>query len=150
MLRNNLLISLFTKLMAKHHVKTKFVLVGGWNTIFGYGVFCLLDTVFSYLFSPRYIAYMSAMVLGRIIAVINAYIFHKYITFKSTVRGKGIIIEFFRFSMTYVVTFCLSLILLPFFVEIYHITPKISVAIIILICTIISYLGHSRFSFKLE
>lgn len=150
MVRNNLLNSLFTELMAKHHVKTKFVLVGGWNTIFGYGVFCLLDTVFSYLFSTRYIAYMSAMVLGQIIAIVNAYIFHKYITFKSTVKGKGIIIEFFRFSMTYGVTFCLSLILLPSFVEIFHITPKISAAIIILICTIISYLGHSRFSFKRE
>ena len=93
---------------------------------------------------------MSAMVLGQIIAVINAYIFHKYVTFKSAVKGKGIIIEFFRFSMTYGVTFCLSLVLLPFFVEIFHIPPKISGAFVILICTVVSYLGHSRFSFKLE
>lgn len=131
-------------------MKLKFVLVGVWNTIFGYSAFCLLDTLFSYLFSTRYIAYMCAMVLGQIIAVINAYIFHKYVTFESAVKGKGMIIEFFRFSMTYGVTFCLSLILLPFFVEIFHIPPKVSGAFVILICTIISYLGHSRFSFKLE
>lgn len=148
--RNDALKSSLSELMAKHDVKVKFVLVGVWNTIFGYSVFCLLDTLFSHLFSARYIAYMSAMVLGQIIAVINAYIFHKYITFKSTVKGKGIIIEFLRFFMTYVVTFCLSLILLPLFVEIGHITPKISGAFVILICTIISYLGHSRFSFRLQ
>ena len=64
--------------------------------------------------------------------------------------GKDVIIEFLRFCLTYVVTFCLSLILLPFFVEIFKIRPKISAAIVIFICTVISYIGHSRFSFKHE
>lgn len=136
------------KLMATHNVKVKFIIVGIWNTIFGYGIFCLFDTFFAWLLSSRSTAYMSAMVLAQILAVINAYIFHKYITFKSEVKGKAIIAEFFRFSMTYAVIFCLSLVLLPALVEIGHITPKIAAAIIILICTIISYLGHSRFSFR--
>jgi putative flippase GtrA len=149
-MRNNALKFSLVDLLAKHRVKVKFVLVGIWNTIFGYSVFCLLDTLFSHLFATRYVAYMSAMVLGQIIAIINAYISHKYITFKSRVRGRKIIIEFFRFSMTYAVTFCLSLILLPIFAESFHITPKISGAIVILICSVISYLGHSRFSFKLK
>ena len=149
-MRNNALKFFLVDLMAKHCVKVKFVLVGIWNTIFGYSVFCLLDTLFSNIFATRYIAYMSAMVLGQVIAIINAYIFHKYVTFKSRVRGREMIIEFLRFSMTYAVIFCLNLILLPIFVEIFHITPKISVAILILICTAISYLGHSRFSFKVK
>lgn len=147
---NNALKFSLTNLLSKHRVKVKFVLVGIWNTIFGYSVFCLLDTLFSHQFATRYIAYMSALVLQWIIAIINAYISHKYITFKSRVRGREMIIEFFRFSMTYAVTFCLSLILLPIFVEIFHIAPKISFAILILICAAISYLGHSRFSFKLK
>lgn len=149
-MRNSALKFSLVDLLAKHRIKVKFVLVGVWNTIFGYSVFCLLDILFSHLFATRYIAYMSAMVLGQIIAIINAYVSHKYITFKSKVRGRKIIIEFFRFSMTYAVTFCLSLVLLPTFVEIFHITPKISGAVAILICTIISYLGHSRFSFRIK
>ena len=88
------------------------------------------------------------MVLGQIIATINAFIFHRYVTFKSEVKGKDIIFEFFRFCMTYVVTFLLSLILLPFFVEIFNVHPRQSGAIIIIICSVISYLGHSRFTFK--
>lgn len=144
------LISSFAALKTKHQVKAKFVLVGIWNTIFGYSIFCLFDTLFEIAFSQRYIAYMSAMILGRIFAVINAYVGHKYITFKSKAKGKAIIAEFFRFSMTYVVTFCLSLVLLPALVEIGHFHPKIAVAIIILLCTVISYLGHSRFSFKIK
>ena len=116
-------------------------MVGIWNTIFGYLIFFILDTTFETLFNKRYFAYMSAMVLGQIIATVNAFIFHKYVTFKSEVRGKGIIPEFFRFCLTYVLTFFLSIIMLPFFVEMMHILPRIAAAIIILICTVISYVG---------
>ena len=145
---NKALKSLMTDLLAKQYTKGKFVLVGIWNTIFGYFVFYLLDTILPFFIPTRYVAYMSAMFLAQVIAVTNAYIFHKYITFNSKAKGKGILFEFLRFSMTYVVTLCLSLILLPLFVEIFHITPKISGAMIIPICTVVSYLGHSRFSFR--
>ena len=136
------------KLMPMHDEKANFVLVGIWNTIFGYGIFCLFDTLFAWLLSSRSVAYMSAMVLANPLAVINAYICHKYITFKSEVKGKAIIFEFLRFSTAYVTTFSLSLILLPTLVEIGHIHPKIAAAIIILICTGISYFAHSMFSFR--
>jgi len=138
----------FGKLLVKDEVKVKFVLVGIWNTIFGYAVFFVLDSIFEDIFTKRYFAYMLAMVLGQIIATINAFLFHKYITFKSKVRGWGIILEFFRFCLTYVFTFSLSLILFPFFVELINIHPRITGAIVILICTLISYVGHSRFSFN--
>ena len=128
--------------LESHYVKSRFVVVGIWNTIFGYGVFCLLETLFTQLFSSKFASYMVAMVLAQILAVTNAFIWHKYITFKSKVKGKAIIAEYFRFSATYVVTFVLGLVLLPAFVEIMHMTPKIAAAIITLICMVFSYLGH--------
>lgn len=130
------------------HVKTKFVIVGIWNTVFGYGIFCLLDTHFTWLFSTRAAAYMSAMVLSLILSVTSAYICHKYITFKSKAKGREIIGEYLRFFTTYFFTICLNLILLPVFVEIVHIHPKIAAAVTTLLCTVASYLGHSRFSFR--
>jgi putative flippase GtrA len=126
----------------------RFVLVGIWNTIFGYGAFCLLDTIFAHLLMARYAAYMAAMILGQVIAVINAYVFHKYITFRSHAKGKAIIAEFFRFSTTYGVTFVLSVAMLPALVEIGHLHPKVAAAVTVLLCTMVSYLGHSRFSFQ--
>jgi len=141
-------INSFAALRTRHNVKSKFVFVGIWNGIFGYGVFFLLDISFAWLLSSGAGAYMCAMVLAQILAIINAYICHKYITFKSEAKGRAIITEFFRFSTTYVVTFCLSLVLLPAFVEIGHISPKISGAIVMLICAVISYFGHSTISFK--
>ena len=136
-----------TEFIAKYHVKIRFLVVGVWNTIFGYLVFVGFDILFTSFFTKRYVSYMSAAVLSNVLAIINAYIFHKYITFKSKIKGVGIIVEFLKFSTTYIVTFCLSLILLPFFVEVMNLDPKIAAAVVILCCTIISYLGHSRFSF---
>lgn len=131
-----------------HQKKIRFVLVGVWNTIFGYLVFVVCDYLFENLFSPRCIAYMSAAVLSNILAIINAYIFHKLITFQSLVRGKAIIIEFARFFSTYLFSMILGLILLPVSVEVLGIVPRISAALLIPVTIIISYIGHSRFSFK--
>jgi putative flippase GtrA len=135
-------------LLIKHNLKLRFLIVGGWNTIFGYLVFVLLETLFSKILSPRYVAYMSAMVLGQIIAVINAFIFHKHFTFRSRTKGKEMLKEFFRFTTTYIFTFVLSLIFLPILVEVFNIMPKIAGAILTFIISIVSYIGHSQFSFK--
>ena len=135
-------------LWLNHQKKVRFVLVGVWNTIFGYLVFVACDYLFERLFSPRYIAYMSAAVLSNILAIINAYIFHKHITFQSTVRGKAILVEFARFFSTYIFSMILGLILLPVSVEAFGIEPRISAALLIPVTTVISYIGHSRFSFR--
>ena len=133
---------------AQHHMKARFVAVGIWNTIFGYGIFCLFETLFTRHFSTKFAGYMVAMVVAQVLAVTNAYICHKFITFRSKAKGKAIITEYFRFYTTYIVTFILGLVLLPAFVEIMQMTPKIAAAVITLICTVVSYLGHSRFSFR--
>jgi putative flippase GtrA len=123
-------------------------MVGIWNTIFGYLLFVGIDTLFSYIFAKRYVAYMSAAIIANVIAIINAYISHKYVTFKSRVRGSGIIKEFARFFSSYLFSFILGLILLPLIVEMFHIDPKIAAALILIVTVIISYLSHSRFSFR--
>lgn len=130
-----------------HQVKIRFFFIGFWNTIFSYLIYIGFDYIFTLIFQKRYFAYMTAAILSNIIATISAFFFHKHITFKSTVRGKGVIIEFLKFYSTYAATTILSFVLLPFFVEIFKIDPKISGALLIPIVAITSYCGHSRFSF---
>lgn len=91
---------------------------------------------------------MLGMVISNVISILNAYIFHKFITFKSYVKGIGLAGEFFRFSATYLLTFCFSLGMLPLFVLVMGIDPKIAGAMVILFCTGISYVPYSRFSFS--
>ncbi len=135
------------QLWSEHQVKIRFFIIGVWNTIFGYLFYVGLDYVFSLVFQKRYVAYMSAAILSNIISTISAFLFHKHITFKSTVRGKGVIFEFFKFYSTYTVTNILGLVLLPVFVEVFKIDPKIAGALLIPVVAVISYFGHSRFSF---
>lgn len=135
-------------LYKKHGMKIRFVVVGVWNTLLGYGVFVLFDVLFSGIFETRYMAYMTANVLSNVIAVLNAYIFHKFVTFRIRTKGRSAIVEFFRFSLTYVGTFLLSILLLPLCVEFIGLNPRLAAAVIILICVIVSYVGHSRFSFR--
>ena len=130
-----------------HQVKIRFFLIGIWNTIFGYGTYIGLDYLFAMIFQKRYVAYMMAALLSNIIGTTSAFLFHKYITFKSSVKGMGVIGEYFRFYSTYTVTNILGLALLPVFVEVFKIDPKISGALLIPITAIVSYYGHSRFSF---
>lgn len=135
-------------LLMEQNVKVKFVIIGIWNTLFGYAVFFGFDTLFTHLIPTRHMAYLTAMALSNVLSIINAYVFHKYVTFKSDVKGMGIIREFIRFTTTYVVAICLSLALMPVFVEILRFNPKVAAAVVMLICVVISYVGHSRFSFS--
>jgi len=138
---------LWKQLWSNHQVKIRFFFIGVWNTIFGYLVYISLDYLLASIFQKRYIAYMTAAVLSNIIATISAFLFHKHITFKSTVRGIGVVIEFIKFYSTYTVTNILGLVLLPVFVEVFKIDPKIAGALLIPLVAVVSYFGHSRFSF---
>jgi putative flippase GtrA len=135
------------QLWLTHQIKIRFFFIGIWNTIFGYITYVGLDYLFTFVFQKRYVAYMMAAILSNIIATTSAFLFHKHITFKSTVRGKGVVIEYFKFYSMYTVTNVLSLALLPFFVEVLKIDPKIAGALLIPVIAIVSYFGHSRFSF---
>ena len=134
-------------LWLNQQTKVRFVLVGIWNTIFGYLIFVGLDYLFNLIFSPRYVAYMSAAVFSNIIAVTNAYFFHKHLTFKSETRGMAAFHEYIRFYIAYLFMFVTSLILLPIFIEFLYLDPKIAAAVITLILTVVSYISHSHFSF---
>jgi len=136
------------QLWLDHQLKIRFLIIGAWNTIFGYGSFLFLYWFLSFFLTPRFMAYMTASIVGNIIAMTNAFIFHKYFTFKSSEQGLDALREYFRFGGTFLFNFILGLILLPFCVEVFGMTPQVSAAVIILICTVFSYIGHSRFSFR--
>jgi len=129
-------------------VFSRFVVVGIWNTIFGYGVYVALDCLFERVFASRAAAYLSAAVLSNILAIANAYVFHKYVTFRSSARGWAMVPEFLRFFSTYLVSIFAGLVALPVFVEVVGIDPKIAGALVIPVTTLVSWLGHSRYSFR--
>ena len=132
---------------AKHQLKLRFLAVGVWNTIFGYLAFFFLETVFSHYAGAGAHTYMLAIVLGNAAAMLMAYSLHRIITFRSTSSGKKMLAEFGRFVLGNTVTLVLSVVLLPVFVEIFGLTPKLAAAFVTLLCVGISYGAHSRITF---
>ncbi len=128
--------------------KVRFLLVGAWNTLFGYVAFVALFEAFSGVFRTRYFAYTTAQVVSWIIAVLNAYLFHKHLTFRSTARGRVAFLEFLRFVQTYVAMFFLGLALLPFLVEVVGLSPRVAALVGTGIGVVVSYVGHRFLTFR--
>jgi putative flippase GtrA/SAM-dependent methyltransferase len=126
----------------------RYLLVGAWNTAFGYGLFAGL----TYALTGRVAhAYMLASVLASVIAITSAFFLHKTFVFRT--KGNALR-EFLRMNAVYGATTLLGLVLLPILV---YVTtrivgagwaPYLSQAILIPVGTLAGFVGHKRFSFR--
>src|ERR1035437_2877843 len=82
-----------------------YLVVGGWNTVFGYFIWAVLQFLLG-----NHLHYLVVVLISWPIAVLNAYVGYRYSVFRS--RG-SILREFPRFSLVYVVTLVVNLALLP-------------------------------------
>lgn len=127
-------------LFIKHRSKVAYLLVGGWNTLFGYGSFALLYMFFSGRLHPVVI-----LTISYVLSITNAFIGYKMFVF----RTKGnILLEYLRFYVVYGVSFAINLILLPVFMNLILLDAYASQALIMILTVIGSYIFHKRFTFR--
>jgi putative flippase GtrA len=126
--------------ITKHEQKIRYLMIGGWNTVFGYGVFAGL-----YFWLSNSVHYLFILSLSYIISITNAYIGYKLFVFKT--RG-NILREYFRFYLVYGVSFIFNLATLSLFVETLNFNMYVAQAIVTLITILGSYMLHKNFSFK--
>jgi putative flippase GtrA len=127
----------------------RYLLVGGWNTLFGYCIYAL----FTALLMPRLrFGYIYAAVFSNLIAITVAYFGYKFLVFKT--RG-NYISEWFRCILVYGSGLLPGLILLPLLVEGLHhgfhlqsSAPYIAGALLTGFTVIYSFFGHKHFSFR--
>ena len=117
-----------------------YLVVGGWNTVFGYGAWALMQ----YLLGG-YLHYLVVIVLAWPIAVLNAYLGYRYIVFRS--RGP-VLRELPRFSLVYLVTLVVNLALLPIALRVLPFSIYVVQALFTGVVVVCSYLGHKYFSFR--
>lgn len=127
------------RIYQKHQEKINYLLVGGWNTVFGYLTFVALY----YLFHAV-IHYIFLLIISNVLSITNAYAGYKIFVFKT--EG-NYLREYMRFYLVYGFTIALNLALLPLVVEILHVNPVIGQAFVMVFNVIVSYFGHKYFSF---
>jgi putative flippase GtrA len=119
--------------------QVQYLVVGGWNTFFGYAAWAVLQYLFGDVVDYRLI-----IIASYPIAIANAYVTHRYIVFRS--HGP-ILREIPRFSFVYVLTLLANLLLLPVLLEVIPLSIYLVQGIFLVGVVITSYIGHRYFSF---
>ena len=117
-----------------------YLVVGGWNTAFGYGSWALIQFLLG-----GYLHYLVVIVLAWPIAVLNAYLGYRYIVF----RSQGPVLEELpRFSLVYLATLLVNLALLPVALSVLPFSIYVVQALFTAVVVVCSYLGHKYYSFR--
>ena len=127
----------------------RYLMVGVWNTVFGYSLYALLTA----LLMPRMrFGYIYASVASNLIAITVAYFCYKIFIFKT--QG-NYVVEWLRCILVYGSALLPGLVLLPLLVEGLHYgfhlgrsAPYIAGAVLTGLTVIYSFLGHKNFSFR--
>ena len=120
----------------------RFLIFGGINTVIGYGLFALFE-----LFLGKYIGYLGSLYVSYALATILAFYLHRRFTFRASTSGK-VVVDFLRFQSVYLVSLLVNTAALPLLVEWFGLKPLVAQAVIVVITTAISYVGHKWFSFR--
>jgi putative flippase GtrA len=122
--------------------KFRYLIIGGYNTIFGYGVFALL-----WLLWGQTLNYIVILIISQVIAVTNAFFSYRILVFRKKGGGWS---DFTRFNAVYLGAFIFNVLALPVLIEGINIHPLVAQALLVIVTVVASYLMHRRFSFRLS
>lgn len=123
-----------------HSEKLRYLLVGGWNTFFGY-----LTGVGLFLMLGNYFHIVLIAIISNAIPITMSFFTYKILVFKT--RGQWIS-EYLKCYLVYGVNALLGIFLLWLFVDHLSINIWLAQGAIIIMTAIFSYLLHKRFTFK--
>ncbi|MBE6450517.1 MAG: ChbG/HpnK family deacetylase [Alphaproteobacteria bacterium] len=121
----------------KLNQKVRFVLVGGFNTVFAYMVFALL---FALIGMP----YLWALIVQYFITINVSVLTMRYYVFKSEGDFWS---EFCKAWSVYIFMFVFNSLALSFLVEICRLNELVAQALYLVVSTILTYILHKYFSF---
>jgi putative flippase GtrA len=126
--------------------RVAFLIVGGANTAIGFALFIVIELVWGgTLDSAIGPVFASVVVLlaSHVIAVLIAFALYRRFVFR--VSGH-VLRDLVRFESVYLVSIAINVVSLPLLVQ-FGVNRIVAQALILLVTTVLSYFGHSRFSF---
>lgn len=120
--------------------RVRFVLAGALNTAFGFACFVFYQHVVG-----QHWGYMWSLALAHVTSVLFAFGTHRWFVFR--VSG-GVLRDLWRFESVYLASIGMNAVFLPAAVELAHLPVLVAQALITAVGVVLSWLGHSRFSFR--
>ncbi|WP_298227299.1 GtrA family protein [Gryllotalpicola sp.] len=125
----------------------RFLLVGGFNFLFGFAVFLAVNATVGLAIDRAgqpVVASIADVLISHVISSITAFALYRIFVFR--VKGK-LLIDFLRFQSVNLINLVANTVLLPTLVAAG--LPRIPTqAGLVLVLTVVSYLGHRYFSFR--
>lgn len=118
----------------------RYLVVGGWNTLFGIGLFALMFWALQ-----RWLHYQVIVAVAWALSVINAFACYKFFVFRT--RGH-VWRELARCYVVYTAALAAQMAGMWVLVEGGGLHPVVANILVTFIVVVISYLGHKLFSFK--
>ena len=122
--------------------KVRFLMVGGFNTVFGYALFA---GFYRLLFAALPFGYLLSLAASYAVAVTVAFFLYRRFVFPVVGRVRR---DFLAFLGVNAVAIAVNFVLLPVLVEILGVRPLIAQAVVVVCTTLISYFGHRSISFR--
>ncbi|MGO9100177.1 MAG: GtrA family protein [Mycobacterium sp.] len=130
-----------------HDQRVAFLLVGGINTVVGFGIFVACSETVGHFVDRRFGTVAGSLVtvgISHVLGVLFAFVMHRRFVFR--VRGH-VLRDLVRFESVYLTTFGINAVALTVLVELgLHRIP--AQAIVWLPTLLLNYLGHRHFSFR--
>ncbi len=128
----------------------RYVVIGAWNTLFGYLVYSALTAAFTRITS--FYPYVFAAVLSNVVNITASFLGYKWFVFKT--KG-NYLREWLRAMAVYTTSITITTVSLPLLVGLLRHTtpfpraaPYIAGAVICAASVTMSFFGHKHFSFK--
>lgn len=120
--------------------KKKYLIAGGVNTLFGYGI-----GVCSYELLDEYFNVFFIGVVAYFVAITFSFVVYKIFVFKTVGNW---ISEYVRAHLVYGVVGLLGAMFLWFFVDVLNISIWIAQGLNVVCAAVISFVGHNKITFK--
>ena len=119
--------------------RVAFLVVGGINTVVG----LLAFAAFLVLLGQQ--RYLTVLVCAHVVSVLIAFVLYRLVVFR--VRGH-LLADLWRFETVYLSALAVNLVLLPLLVELAHLPVLLAQALIVVVTSVMSWLGHKNYSFR--
>jgi putative flippase GtrA len=120
--------------------KFRYLIAGGWNTVFGYSLGVILFLLLTDSVHTAFIAFIC-----NLISMAMSFITYKLFVFRT--KGNWIK-EYFKACLVYGNVAIISIVVIWILVDLVGLNIWISQALAILVTVVISYFGHEKFTFK--